>query len=68
MPISILKGEEMDKIIAARFSEQERKRIEAEAVRLGLKVKGNPNLSMVIRIAVAEYFENHKKEIEGDKK
>ncbi len=58
----------MDKIVAAKFSEQERKRIEEEAVRLGLKVKGNPNLSMVIRIAVAEYFENHQKEIEGERK
>ena len=58
----------MDKIVAAKFSEQERKRIEEEANRLGLKIRGKANLSMVIRMAVGEYFENHQKEIEGEKK
>lgn len=57
----------MDKIVAARFTEEEQKKIIKEANRLGLKVKGNPSLSMVLRIAVAEYFDNHKKEIEGAK-
>lgn len=46
----------MDKIIAARFTEDERKRIEKAADRLGLKIKDKANLSMVIRIAVKEYL------------
>lgn len=52
----------VNEIIATRFNKPEREKIIAEAERLGLK-----KMSAVIKIAVAEYFENHKEEIRGGK-
>ena len=51
------------KMIATIFTYEERMQIVNEAKRKGVKT-----MSDVIRMAVVEYFNNHKKEIEGDKK
>ena len=50
------------KMIGIIFDAAERQKIIAEAQRKGVKT-----MSDIIRIAVAEYFENHKEEIGGGK-
>ncbi|MCQ2382557.1 MAG: hypothetical protein MJ060_01815, partial [Clostridia bacterium] len=49
------------KMIATIFTYEERMQIVDEAKRKGVKT-----MSDVIRMAVVEYFNNHKKEIEGE--
>lgn len=55
--------EELTTPVAVRFPSAMKEKVLAEVTRLHLR-----RVSDVIRIAVAEYFENHKKEIEGEKK
>ncbi len=54
---------ELTKPITFRLTETMYGNIIAEVDRLNLR-----KMSDVVRKAVAEYFDNHKKEIEGDKK
>lgn len=54
---------ELTKPITFRLTEKMHANIIAEVDRLNLR-----KMSDVVRKAVAEYFDNHKKEIEGDKK
>lgn len=51
------------KVTAIRFTESMHKEIAEELRRLHLR-----KTSDLIRMAIAEYFENHKDEIEGKKK
>lgn len=54
---------ELTKPITFRLTETMYGNIIAEVERLNLR-----KMSDVVRKAVAEYFDNHKKEIEGEKK
>jgi len=55
-------------MVGVVFSQEERAKLKREAARKGFSYASRANESMVVRLAVTEYFENHKKEIEGDKK